>query len=410
MTNRPKKDLGLYIHIPFCVKKCDYCDFLSAPADEETKYNYVRALIAEIESYRQISTEYLVKTIYIGGGTPSSLKGEYIEEIMNAVREVFTIPGIDNTNFIHINDNSNISAIGDSSDISDIKPEITIEVNPGTVTQSKLEAYKRAGINRISFGLQSTDNRELKLLGRIHTYETFLENYKLAREVGFRNINIDLMSGLPGQTLTDWLNNLNNIIQLNPEHISAYSLILEEGTPFFSRYREEDLDEELDRVIYAKTYEYLKKAGYYKYEISNYAKPGYESRHNTSYWVRKDYLGIGLGAASLLDNTRFQNEANLAEYLRLSRDYHTIRKDQEVLSVPRQMEEFMFLGLRMTKGISKTDFKEHFGVSLESVYQKVINKHLAEGLIDEKDDRIYLTEKGIDVSNLVFADFLLDDK
>jgi oxygen-independent coproporphyrinogen III oxidase len=385
-----RKDLGLYIHIPFCVKKCDYCDFLSAPADEETKHSYIKALIAEIKSYKDISREYLVKTIYIGGGTPSTVKGEYIEEVMDAIKEVFTIPGIENTGF------------GKES------PEITIEVNPGTVTEEKLKSYLKAGINRLSFGLQSTDNKELKLLGRIHTYETFLENYKLARNMGFKNINIDLMSGLPGQTLSNWLNTLKTVINLNPEHISAYSLILEEGTPFFSRYREEDLDEELDRTIYAETQKCLNKAGYYKYEISNYAKPGFESRHNTSYWIRTDYLGIGLGAASLLNNTRFQNVDDLTEYLRVSTNYHNIHKIREVLSVPRQMEEFMFLGLRMCKGISKKRFKDQFGVSLESVYQDVINKYLAKGLIGQKGDRIYLTDKGIDVSNMVLADFLLD--
>ena len=386
MSDGQIKELGLYIHIPFCVRKCDYCDFLSAPADEETKYNYVKALIAEIKSYKQISAEYLVKTVFIGGGTPSSLKGEYIADIMNAVREVFLIPGFEEG-----------------------LPEITMEVNPGTLTPDKLKHYNLAGINRLSFGLQSVDNRELKLLGRIHTYETFLENYRLAREIGFHNINIDLMSALPGQTLTDWLNTLNEVIQLNPEHISAYSLILEEGTPFFSRYHEEDQDEELDRTIYARTKEVLERAGYFRYEISNYAKPGFESRHNTSYWVRTDYLGMGLGAASLLNNTRYQNTESLAEYLGLSKDYHDIRGSKDVLSVSGQMEEFMFLGLRMSKGINKIDFQNLFGTSIETVYGGVLNKSLAEGLIDCKGDTIYLTDKGIDLSNRVLSGFLLDE-
>lgn len=386
MSDGQLKELGLYIHIPFCVRKCDYCDFLSAPADEETKYNYVKALIAEIKSYKQISAEYLVKTVFIGGGTPSSLKGEYIAEIMNTVREVFYIPGLEKG-----------------------LPEITMEVNPGTLTPDKLKLCKLAGINRLSFGLQSVDNRELKLLGRIHTYETFLENYRLAREIGFHNINIDLMSALPGQTLTDWLNTLKQVIQLNPEHISAYSLILEEGTPFYSRYQEEDQNEELDRTIYARTKEVLEAAGYFRYEISNYAKSGYESRHNTSYWVRTDYLGMGLGAASLLNNTRYQNTESLSEYLELSKDYHDIRGSREVLSVSGQMEEFMFLGLRMSKGINKIDFQNLFGTSLEAVYGGVINKSLAEGLIDCKGDTIYLTDKGIDLSNRVLSGFLLDE-
>lgn len=385
MSDGQKKDLGLYIHIPFCVRKCDYCDFLSAPADEETKYNYVKALIAEIKSCGPISGEYLVKTIFIGGGTPSSLEAGSIEKIMKTVREVFTI-----------------------GDTEGALPEITIEVNPGTVTREKLLAYKAAGINRLSLGLQSADNKELKLLGRIHTFETFEENYGLAREIGFRNINIDLMSALPGQTMESWLSSLNKAVILNPEHISAYSLILEEGTPFYLRYREEDQDEELDREIYAKTREVLERAGYYRYEISNYAKPGFESRHNISYWIRKDYLGLGLGASSLLNNTRFQNEKDLREYIRLSCDYRNIRRNTEVLTQKAQMEEFMFLGLRMKEGIDRKKFENLFGKSLEAVYGMVINKTLSEGLIQEKGDKLCLTDRGIDLSNLVMSGFLLD--
>lgn len=380
-----KKDLGLYIHIPFCVRKCDYCDFLSAPADEDTKFNYVRALIKEIKSYSQISTEYLVKTIFIGGGTPSSLNGEFIAEILKAVREVFCI-----------------------TEGEEGYPEITIEVNPGTVTKEKLDAYKLAGINRLSFGLQSTDNSELKLLGRIHTFETFKENYLLARKIGFDNINIDLMSALPGQTMNKWLDTLYKVIALNPEHISAYSLILEEGTPFFTRYKEEDQNEELDRQIYAKTKEVLAQAGYYRYEISNYAKPGYESRHNISYWIGTDYLGLGLGASSLINNTRFQNEDVLTEYMELSSDHNKIRRNEELLTTSKQMEEYMFLGLRMSEGVSSKKFEKQFGVSLETIYDEVVNKSLKEELIQRKGERIYLTEKGIDLSNLVMSRFLLD--
>ncbi|WFR55102.1 radical SAM family heme chaperone HemW [Anaerocolumna sp. AGMB13025] len=380
-----KKDLGLYIHIPFCVRKCDYCDFLSAPADEDTKFNYVRALIKEIKSYSQISTEYLVKTIFIGGGTPSSLNGEFIAEILKAVREVFCI-----------------------TEGEEGYPEITIEVNPGTVTKEKLDAYKLAGINRLSFGLQSTDNSELKLLGRIHTFETFKENYLLARKIGFDNINIDLMSALPGQTMNKWLDTLYKVIALNPEHISAYSLILEEGTPFFTRYKEEDQNEELDRQIYAKTKEVLAQAGYYRYEISNYAKSGYESRHNISYWIGTDYLGLGLGASSLINKTRFQNEDVLTEYMELSSDHNKIRRNEELLTTSKQMEEYMFLGLRMSDGVSSKKFEKQFGVSLETIYDEVVNKSLKEELIQRKGERIYLTEKGIDLSNLVMSRFLLD--
>jgi oxygen-independent coproporphyrinogen-3 oxidase len=380
-----KKNLGLYIHIPFCVRKCDYCDFLSAPADEGTKDNYVKALIKEIKSYNKISPEYLVKTIFIGGGTPSSLNGELIVEIMKAVREIFCITE------------------GDEG-----LPEITIEVNPGTVTKDKLNAYKLAGINRLSFGLQSADNSELKLLGRIHTFETFKENYLLARELGFDNINIDLISALPGQTMKGWLDTLNKVIALNPEHISAYSLILEEGTPFFTRYKEEDQNEELDRQIYEGTKKVLDQAGYHRYEISNYAKPGYESRHNISYWIRTDYLGLGLGASSLLNNIRFQNEEALTEYLGLSADHDKIRRNEELLTANKQMEEYMFLGLRMSEGISVKKFETLFGVSIETIYGEIINKTLKEELIQIKGEKIYLTDKGIDLSNLVMSRFLLD--
>jgi oxygen-independent coproporphyrinogen III oxidase len=377
-----KRDLGLYIHIPFCVKKCDYCDFLSAPADEETKKLYVKALLSEIDSLRDVASEYLVKTIFIGGGTPSSIDGTYIIEIMEAVRGVFESANLD--------------------------LEITIEVNPGTLSKEKLLDYKQAGINRLSFGLQSTDNLELKKLGRIHTFETFVENYHLAREVGFQNINIDLMSALPGQTLDNWLNTLDKVVHLNPEHISAYSLIIEEGTPFYNRYNEEDQDDELDRLIYSKTKETLEMAGYFRYEISNYAKLGYECKHNSSYWTRTEYLGLGLGASSLIQNTRFHNEENLQEYIKLSNNYMNIRREMDKLTLNQQMEEFMFLGLRMQSGINTIKFHKEFGIRIEAVYGDVIKQSIDEELLALKDYNLYLTDKGLDISNLVMSRFLID--
>lgn len=328
-----KKELGLYIHIPFCVKKCDYCDFLSAPANEDTKEAYVDALIAEINAYRALAIDYQVKTIFIGGGTPSSIESKHIVSIIEAIKDVFKLKHSYSHDDIDINHENNIMKIAESNNIDknitetnnierniidsnyietntetnniertifrdnslNNNIEITIEINPGTITKEKLLDYKKAGINRLSFGLQSTKNQELKILGRIHTYEEFEQNYKLARDLGFQNINIDLMSALPGQTLEAWLENLNNVIKLNPEHISAYSLIIEEETPFYNRYSEEDQNEELDREIYKQTKECLDKAGYYRYEISNYAKLGYLCKHNTSYWTRDNYLGLGLG-------------------------------------------------------------------------------------------------------------------
>lgn len=376
------KDLGLYIHIPFCVKKCDYCDFLSGPASEETKRLYVKALIKEILSNRDLASEYLVKTIFIGGGTPSSVDGRFIGDILEAVREVFPVSE---------------------------KAEISIEANPGTLNEDKLKEYKKAGINRISFGLQSVDDRELKLLGRIHSYKEFEDNYLLARELGFQNINVDLISALPGQTMEQWLCTLEKVILLKPEHISAYSLILEEGTPFFERYSEEDQDEDLDRRIYGKTREVLEKAGYYRYEISNYARPGYACRHNSSYWTRTNYLGLGLGASSLFHNIRFHNEENMQLYIENSHNRKQIRKDIEYLDKNKQMEEFMFLGLRMTEGIHKNKFKDLFGEDIENIYGDVLKQSFEEGLLMEEHNHIFLTEKGLDLSNVVMARFLLDE-
>jgi putative oxygen-independent coproporphyrinogen III oxidase len=383
-----RNELGLYIHIPFCAKKCDYCDFLSGPASEEQIKAYFDALLAEIESYQGLTQPYIVPTLFIGGGTPSVVHPSYIEATLNKISQVFQI------------DRSNLEA--------------TIEINPGTVTREKLEAYKKCGINRISFGLQSARNEELKLLGRIHTYEQFEQNYKLARELGFENINIDLMSALPGQTLDSWEATLNKIIALNPEHISAYSLIIEEGTPFYNRYGEgskeaDNLpDEETDRIIYHRTKEILQNNGYRRYEISNYAKPGYECRHNLSYWIGTEYLGIGLGAASLLDGRRFSNLQDREQYVRLCiSEALSIRCDDRLLSQEERMEEFMFLGLRVCSGISKLEFINRFGTAIETIYGPILQSLKEKKLIEIKQDNIKLTEYGIDVSNQVLAEFLL---
>ncbi|MFV0342042.1 MAG: radical SAM family heme chaperone HemW, partial [Anaerocolumna sp.] len=337
LSNDRKKPVMIYIHIPFCDKKCDYCDFLSGPASLLMKEKYVEKLIEEIKSHTGKMEEYQVTSIFIGGGTPSSLPVNDISRIMDALAKTF-YPSQD-TKYM----------------------EITIEVNPGTVNKEKLMEYKAAGINRLSLGLQSTDNKELKKLGRIHTYETFLENYKLAREIGFSNINIDLMSGLPGQKVQDWIITLERITALKPEHISAYSLIIEEGTPFFERYGLEYNNEETDRIIYSKTKEYFKAKGYNRYEISNYAKENYECRHNIGYWTGIEYLGLGLGSSSLLNGVRYKNESDLNKYIDLTSDFKGLITESLPLSKKDKMEEFMFLGLRMTKGISKLRFLEEFG-------------------------------------------------
>jgi oxygen-independent coproporphyrinogen III oxidase len=405
---KEKRDLGIYLHIPFCVKKCDYCDFLSAPANEETKQNYVDALIAELESYDGRTKEYIVPTIFFGGGTPSTLEAAQIVRIIETVQKVFQV------------DHNRLEA--------------TIEVNPGNVTMDKLLAYRAAGINRISFGLQSTDNKELKLLGRIHTYEQFQHNYHMAREAGFTNINIDLMSALPGQTLESWENTLTTVINLVPEHISAYSLIIEEGTPFFDRYGEHTFgkrelpDEDLDRLIYHRTKSLLESHGYHRYEISNYAREGYECRHNSSYWIGTEYLGIGLGASSLLNGARFTNMHDIKQYIALCNNYKSnivtnnympstfpidddrigIRSETQLLTTSQRMEEFMFLGLRLCSGISRKTFQNRFGTDIEIVYGKELDRLISDKLLVSEGDRIYLTELGIDVSNSVLSVFLLN--
>lgn len=378
----------LYIHIPFCVKKCAYCDFLSGPAKDEEIIEYVNALCMEIESYQEMSKEYLVDSIFFGGGTPSILEETQITQIITSIRHVFEIKQ---------------------------EAEITIECNPGTVTKQKLSTYKSLGINRLSFGLQSTDNEELKKLGRIHTYEEFLNNFHLARELGFNNINVDIMSALPGQTLESYCKTLNEIIQINPEHISAYSLILEEDTPFYKMYGEDgkykDLipSEEVDRLMYHETKRLLKAAGYERYEISNYAKEGYACRHNVGYWKRREYLGIGLGASSLINGERYHIDNELTNYLEGCRNPQGLRKDIQRLTKKEEIEEFMFLGLRLVEGIKKSEFNNIFHEKIEDIYQNEISKLSDENLIDVDKEKIYLTELGFDLSNQVFTEFLLDE-
>ena len=379
MKNK-KQSLGIYIHIPFCEKKCDYCDFLSGPANNVIKESYIKALLSEIKSYKNLREMYKVKTIFIGGGTPSSISPEYIKETLDYLNKYFDIEA----------------------------DEITIEANPGTLSKEKLQTYKEAGINRLSLGLQSTNKQELKLLGRIHTYEDFTENYHLARSLGFSNISIDLMSGLPGQSLESWEDTLQKVVDLSPEHISAYSLIIEEGTPFYERYNEDDRNEETDRLIYSKTKEILKENGYNRYEISNYSKEGYESKHNISYWERTPYLGLGLGASSLINNIRYHNEEDINKYINNSSNHNLLHKEINKLTKQECMEEFMFLGLRKTEGISKSAFKEEFAINIEEIYSDVLNQSIDEGVIEERGDYIHLTDYGLDISNYILARFLLD--
>ena len=378
MKNNRRIPLELYVHIPFCVRKCQYCDFLSGPSDEETKDRYIEALLKEIRAAEH-TEDYEIVSVFIGGGTPSALKAEAIASIMRTLQE----------QFFFCED-----------------AEVTIEANPGTVDLEKLTIYRNVGINRLSLGLQSTDAEELKLLGRIHSYEEFLKSYEWAREAGFSNINIDLMFAIPGQTGEAWRQHLYQVAELNPEHISAYSLIIEEGTPF----AEQNLDlpdEDTEYQMYEDTAEILERYGYRQYEISNYAKQGYMCRHNAGYWQRREYLGFGLGASSLYGGMRFSNTHQMQEYLKESRNPDQIRQDVTVLSRNERIEEFMFLGLRLMTGISRQQFEKTFQVTLDSVYGEVLRKLKSEQLIEEVAGYVRLTEYGIDVSNYVLSEFLL---
>lgn len=409
------KELELYLHIPFCERKCAYCDFLSAPADLPVRISYIKKLQEEIAYYGAQYGEYQVSSIFFGGGTPTILEGYQLAAILETVKEHFNIT---------------------------TDAEITVECNPGTLTAGKAEKLVQAGFNRLSMGLQSADDRELQLLGRIHNFAQFLESYDLARKAGFRNINVDLMSALPGQTLKSWQDTLQKVTALRPEHISAYSLIIEEGTPFYERFAEDERireegghprllpEEDVERQMYELTETFLQIKGYERYEISNYAKPGYECRHNCGYWTRKDYLGLGLGASSLVEHQRFQNTSELKTYLEQEyspqcegqheRIAETIQLQEETgltqtghhihietLDKKSEMEEFMFLGLRLMAGISRQQFEKKFQVTLNSVYGEVLRKLKGEQLIEEVAGYVRLTEHGIDVSNYVLAEFLL---
>ena len=379
-----KKPLELYIHIPFCVKKCAYCDFLSGPSTLEVREAYVNCLIEEICHCKHAGVgdsdnkwapcdpeNYEVVSAFFGGGTPSILKPDQIRRIMTALKEVFCW----------------------NSDA-----EVTIEANPGTVDEEKLRNYLDCGINRISFGLQSADNEELRKLGRIHTWEEFLDSFHQARIAGFTNINVDLMSALPGQTVDSWRKTLEKVLELKPEHISAYSLIIEEGTPFYEKYEDHSEllpPEEEERQMYHDTKKILHEHGYERYEISNYARAGYACRHNLGYWERKEYKGFGLGSASLLENRRYTNTCELKQYLQ-----GRIRGTEEELSEQDIREETFFLGLRKMEGIDPGPYRAH--------YEKLLEKLQMQQLLEEKNGRISLTEYGIDISNYVLAQFLED--
>ncbi len=410
--------LELYIHIPFCVRKCNYCDFLSFPAGKEIVERYVRALEEEIrrtgeavygQNGRLGETVYgqngrpeeavygragggktevrpgsapKISTVFVGGGTPSVLEPEQIRNLFSCLRESFLL---------------------------EADAEISMEGNPGTLNREKLSVCREAGINRLSLGLQSADDGLLQTLGRIHTWEQFLYNYQDARQAGFRNINIDLMSSLPGQSLENYVKTLETVTALEPEHISSYSLILEEGTPFFAseEIRRQLPDENTDREMYEKTKEILHEKGYERYEISNYAKPGFACRHNLGYWDEVPYLGLGLGASSYYKNARFSNETDIRTYMENPFVPFLGRNDYECCDEKSRMEDYMIFGLRKMAGVSLSRFEKEFGTAAEEIYGGVIDRYVGMGLLVLEGDRLRLTDAGIDVSNRIFEDFLL---
>lgn len=389
-----KKDLELYVHIPFCVRKCAYCDFLSFSCSAQKREAYTETLKREIREAFPAGgaaadfDSYRVTTVFFGGGTPSVLPGAQIAAILQELR----------TRFCFAPD-----------------AEISIECNPGTADQDKLKLYRASGINRLSIGLQSADDGELAQLGRIHTWADFCRTYEAARDVGFDNINIDLMSALPGQTQDSWEQTLHRVLACRPEHISAYSLIIEEGTPFYEKYGKDDErrargetprylpDEETERQMYERTQQLLAGAGLHRYEISNYAKDGYECRHNKGYWQGVPYLGFGLGASSFFGQVRWHKTQDLNAYL--AGDFSA--QETQLLTEKEQIEEFMYLGLRLAEGVSKDDFFRRFGKRVDETYETVLERQLRLGLLEKRDGRIRLTPRGMDLSNMVMAEFLL---
>lgn len=378
-------ELGIYIHIPFCVKKCDYCDFISYANKFNKQEEYIKKIIEEIEDYKEILKNNNITTIYIGGGTPSTIKPELIKSILDKIYKI-----IETTNKTN---KENI--------------EITIEVNPGTTNKNNLQMYKKCGINRLSIGLQSTNNVILKDIGRIHNYEQFLNTYEWANEVGFNNINVDLMLGLPKQKIEDLKESLEKITNLTPtpKHISVYSLIIEENTEIERKLNEGSIelpDEEAERNQYKYTKNYLELKGYKHYEISNFAKDNYESKHNINCWEQKQYIGFGIAAHSYIDGCRYSNTNDLEKYLK-SKDIKITHEEQTIEDMKK---EYMLLGLRKIDGISISKFKEKFGENPIYLFRKELQKLVEESLIIIDLDYIKLTEKGIDFANLVWKEFV----
>ena len=373
------KEISLYIHIPFCKQKCLYCDFPSYAGKEDLMDQYIEALNKEI---LEKGKNYIINSIFIGGGTPSYLTNNNLKILLNTL------------NKLNLKDTL----------------EFTVECNPGTLTEESLKIMKNNKVNRLSIGVQSSKNNLLKNIGRIHSYEEFKNNYILARKLGFNNINVDLMFGLPNQKVEEWRETLEEISNLNPEHISAYSLIIEEGTCFYNLYKQNKLElpsEENEREMYLLTKKILSKKGYHQYEISNFSKEGKECLHNKVYWKCNEYLGLGVSASSFIDENRIKNIDNIEEYI------GKIDKNENVIDEIHRntkkddYEEFVFMGLRMINGIELSEFKRRFGKDIYDVYKNVIEKNIKKELLINDSGRLYLSSKGIEISNYVMSDFIL---
>ncbi|MDU4888969.1 MAG: radical SAM family heme chaperone HemW [Clostridium sp.] len=372
--------VGLYIHIPFCKNKCFYCDFPSFSGKESLMVDYAKALSKEIDNSCQ---DKLISTIFIGGGTPTYLCIEGWKIIAESIK---------NLNFV-------------SKDF-----EFTVEGNPNSFNEEQLEIFKTMGVNRISMGLQAVQEHHLKSIGRIHTIEEFKKSYIMLRENGFNNINVDLMFGLPNQTLAEWIESLEQVIELKPEHLSCYSLIIEEGTKFYNLYENESLilpNEDVERDMYAVTKDILKKNGYEQYEISNYAKKGFECKHNKIYWQLNNYVGCGSSSHSYMNGIRYRNESNIEKYIGRMNESNTAVVEEFKNSEKDDIEEFMFLGLRLTDGIDIREFQHRFGVSIFDKYKDIIEKYVHMELLNLEENRLFLTSKGMEFSNQVMADFIL---
>ena len=368
---------GLYIHFPFCMHKCHYCDFVSFPDQLSEGERYVDALILEMQEYSGAELD----TVYLGGGTPTALAPELLARVLSAVRRFFVL----------------------TEDC-----EITVEANPGTCAEVDFQKLKEAGVNRVSLGVQSLVDEELRLLGRIHSAEAAKQAFLAARRAGIGNISLDLMFSIPGQTEESLLFTLQEMTALSPEHLSCYSLMLCEGTPLYLAAERGELslpDEDEDRERYRLITEYLATCGYHRYEISNYAKEGKLSRHNSKYWSREPYIGLGVAAHSFFENCRYENPGTLAEYY--ERVEKRIRPEGECLTEEDAISEFMFLGLRRTDtGVLRQEFATVFGKNLDDIFGETVEKLCRLGLLTDNGERICLTDRGIDVSNSVFCEFL----